>query len=1254
MKHYSSTFLLLCLILLGCISYAQTPHYGPQDQDWQKTGYTSKVSHTMYLIGDAGEVDSSVPYALNILKYHLAEQTDSATVIVLGDNSYQRGLLPFDDPDSAQSAENLQVQFRALSDFNGPIFFIPGNHDWTHWSKKGWEGIKREEKYVEQALNKGNSFLPDLGCPGPVVVEVNKDLILVIIDTQWWLHEFDKPSGQKDSCTVANDADFIAQIKDVIEENSDKQILVVGHHPLVTNGEHGGYYSIKDHIFPLTAKWHKLYIPLPVLGSIYPLYRKHISSIQDLGHPRYQLLIEQLQDQFRLHDHLIYAAGHEHNLQFIQEGTQNYIVSGSGSKSRYVAKKKNGSFAYAEQGFSKVLYLENGEVWVEFWAVSDIKNNKGVLVFRKKIKDANPVDQVEEKRLDYSDSSVWVVGGANYGAGKFHSFMLGKHYRQAWLTPIEVPLIDLSTEKGGLTPIKLGGGFQTKSMRLENPSGQQYIFRSVQKYPRKILDEELRQTWVGDIMQDQISMAHPYGALVVPNLAEAVDIYHKKSQLVFVPDDPLLGKYRSIYKNTLAIYEMRANKGLSEIENFGHAEKAIGTPDLIEKMHKSHNHVVDERNVLKNRLFDMWLGDWDRHDDQWRWAKLDCDRIDHSNCFHEMDEKSGTGTVYRPIPRDRDQVFVQLDGVFIWYIRQKWMVPKLAHFDYKIKNVEGLNINGRPIDRTMLSGMTRADWMESAKYLQEKLTDSIIENAFTNWPDTLQKLDAPIIIAKLKVRRDDLIEYANTYYDILAKEVEVTGSDKKEWFVVERLKNGNTLVSVYKSKDFERSNLLFKREFLKDETKDIYLYGFGGDDHFIVSGQAKKGINVRIIGGPGEDEVVDKSKVNGWCKKTKIYDKPGGLKIESDGESKDLSADDSLSNAYTREHFKSDVLAPKIVLGYNIDDGAILGAGFHVKNYGWRKTPYANDHSLQIATATYTNALILKYKAHFNQLIGDWNLILVGNILAPDASSNFYGLGNMSSSEFGHLYYRYQFNQVEARSMLAKKINRQEFKFGLSVNLVDVEHPLENRITKGAFFDLPLNGLIPNYMTGLHASHQFNSTDNSVLPTKGVVWNNQIDHYYNSFGKHFNTNLSSDLSVFLSGNGKVRPTLAARIGGSTLFNDYQFYQSNVLGAQTRDMRRGNLRGYRRDRFSGRSMVYQNTDLRIRLFTFRSYLFPGQFGIMGFSDHGRVWIDNENSNIWHHSYGGGVWLSPAQLLVITANLEKSPENEMISVHMNFIF
>src|SRR5678809_856832 len=61
-------------------------------------------------------------------------------------------------------------------------------------------------------------------------------------------------------------------------------------------------------------------------------------------------------------------------------------------------------------------------------------------------------------------------------------FWMGSNYRNEWLTPVKAPVINLSTEKGGLKPVKLGGGKQSKSLRVEDPTGRQYTLRLIEKF----------------------------------------------------------------------------------------------------------------------------------------------------------------------------------------------------------------------------------------------------------------------------------------------------------------------------------------------------------------------------------------------------------------------------------------------------------------------------------------------------------------------------------------------------------------------------------------------------------------------------------------------------------------------------------------------------------------------------------------------------------------------------------------------------
>jgi hemolysin activation/secretion protein len=97
----------------------------------------------------------------------------------------------------------------------------------------------------------------------------------------------------------------------------------------------------------------------------------------------------------------------------------------------------------------------------------------------------------------------------------------------------------------------------------------------------------------------------------------------------------------------------------------------------------------------------------------------------------------------------------------------------------------------------------------------------------------------------------------------------------------------------------------------------------------------------------------------------------------------------------------------------------------------------------------------------------------------------------------------------------------------------------------------------------------------------------------------------------------------------------------------------NLRGYRKDRFYGDSRFYNNTELRLKLGTIRNRIVPISTGIYGFNDVGRVWYDGEDSNKWHHGYGGGIWISPLNVTVISLELGKSEEELLFNFRLGFL-
>ncbi|MEQ9229781.1 MAG: hypothetical protein RIF46_03805, partial [Cyclobacteriaceae bacterium] len=285
-------------------------------------------------------------------------------------------------------------------------------------------------------------------------------------------------------------------------------------------------------------------------------------------------------------------------------------------------------------------------------------------------------------------------------------------------------VFDFKSENGELKIVQRGGGQQTLSLRLEDPNGKQFTLRSIEKYPEKAIPETFRATFAKDIVQDQISAAHPYGALVVPYLAEAAGIYHTNPKVVWVADDPRLGDYRKTFANRLMLFEERPSGNARDMDFFGNADDIESTFKVLDKLIDDNDNYVDQQFVLRSRLFDLWIGDWDRHDDQWRWAEFD----------------KGKGKMYRPIPRDRDQAFFLNEGRIPKMASKPWALPKLQGFDYELKWPAGFMYNARYFDRSFLTSLEREDWIKEVKELQTSLTDAVIEESIRKWPGEIYDL----------------------------------------------------------------------------------------------------------------------------------------------------------------------------------------------------------------------------------------------------------------------------------------------------------------------------------------------------------------------------------------------------------------------------------------------------------------------------------------------------------------------------------
>lgn len=1189
--------------------------------------------------GDFLSVEKDHPN-LNLLEQEIESAGKQSGVILLGNLVYPRGLPDEEDKAFNRAADHLRRVLNKLRGYPGRIYLLPGNRDWGNGTADGAERVRNLEVFAEEYLDRGNIFLPDEACPGPVEVSLSENITLILFNSQWWLQNKRRFSENYD-CDfddMETEADYrreiLLQIQDALERNKHKHVIFATHHPLYSAGRHGGHFPAEENLFPLLPLNRALWIPLP--GFLYTGYRAALGEVQDLSHPDYRLMRQSLRQILHEYQNVIYLSAHEHNLQYQQLDSLHHIISGAATNADYLAAGKT-EFSAPSTGIGRLNFYHNGDVALEF-IVPEKETNKGNIVYRKKLytKKPEPKKEIIPGDIpDYSDSTVRLKASNQYNVGKFTRWLMGENYRREWNTPVEFPVFDIGNEQGGLKIVKRGGGQQTKSVRLEAGDGRQWVLRSVEKYVEGALPDELWGTMAVDIVQDGISQSHPYAAMVVAELADFAGVYHTNPKIVYVPNDPRLGIYRREMAGKLYLYEERPDDDRRDVASFGRSKDIESTSKVLKETENHHDHRVDQQAVLRARLFDMIIADWDRHEDQWRWAE-----------FEKEDIK-----IYQPIPRDRDNAFFVAEGPVQWVLKRKWLQPKFQGFDHDTKNVAGFNFNARYFDRSFLNETTRDNWQKMARELQDGLTDKNIEKAVkAGLPEEIYALSGKEIIEKLKSRRDRIDEFADEYYLFLAREVDIRGTDDRDLFIIDRLDDQKTKVTARElsQKKGKVKDIFYERTFYSDETREIRIYGLKDEDKFLVKGDVKNGIRVRIIGGKGRDTIIDNSRVRGLQKKTMVYDRPGKTHLKSGRGTKNLISKRKGINKYDRELFKYNKVIPQAYFGYSIDDGVFAGGGALIKTYRFRDS---TQQRILGNFAYQTMAFNVRYHGIFSSVLRPFDLVIDGMISVPKVVNNFFGYGNETPKITDEKdYYRARFNYGYFSPSARKSFNDKlkiflgPYFFYSKVEKTEgrfISQTCENGLTEDIFRD--------QYFGGLRSKVVFDNRDNTHHPTRGLLVNAEARHAFNlENGQERFTSLKSDLAMYLSFRKDPRMVFALHFGGGKNWGNYPFYFAQNLGGKT------NLRGFRANRFSGDAAAFQNTEIRLKLFNINTYVITGKFGLLGFNDVGRVWYEHENSGKWHHGYGAGIWLMPYNKIATTLSYNMSEEEHYIDFHFSYLF
>lgn len=834
--------------------------------------------------------------------------------------------------------------------------------------------------------------------------------------------------------------------------------------------------------------------------------------------------------------------------------------------------------------------------------------------------------------------------GGNFSTSRSRTSWMGANYRTEWNTPVKAPVLKLSTSHGGLTPIKRGGGKQTKSLRVEDPSGRQYTLRSITKFiTSKTLPGDLQSDAAADLVSDGVSASYPYAALSVSVLSEAAGIPHGDIKLVHIADDPKLGEYREDFANMLALFEERLPDS---------TKKGWDSEEVADKLEKDNDNDVDQLALLKIRVLDMFVMDLDRHEDQWIWGAYD--------------SPNGKGKIFYPIAKDRDQAFYINQGILPGLIKGRSLVPQLEGFKPAAKSISRFNFAARNLDRFFLNQLTEEDWKATAEKLVSQMTDEVIDRAMAQQPHEIRSISAGKIAETLKARRNNLVAEVMEYYRFISQTVSVTGSDKKELYDITRNSDGTALVQVYKmDKDGGQSTKMYERKFFPLVTKELRIYGMDGEDKFVMHGDNDK-IKVRLIGGGGEDVFENPgSRQSGAI----IYDKlDGGNKIT--GRFTTKMSNDSAVNKFERLSYKYPFQSIFLTLGFNPDDGVSIGPTFKYIRHGFRKVPYKTLHQFKGTFAFSTKAVNLRYNNEFISALGDKTDLLTDvEYKGPNNTTNFFGYGvnsvydknigtntgGVNSRRFRYYRIRYDLGDVslQIRQRFSDKVM---LTFGPTFQWYSMDKDEKLNAVRNVVLNTVAAGLNPATIferqsyVGARLSLIVDSRDNKILPESGINWVSTVKALKglgdNSYDKV--TQINSDFAFYFN-LIPDRLTFANRTGGGiTLGEGFEFFHAQYLGSDD------NLRGFRRERFAGKSKFYNQAEMRLRLANFKTYLFPAAFGIIAFIDAGRVWVDEDNDKKFFSGYGGGIWFSPLRRLLITASYAISKEDKIPLVSLGWRF
>ncbi|WP_189702514.1 BamA/TamA family outer membrane protein [Subsaximicrobium wynnwilliamsii] len=1162
------------------------------------------VEQTFYFTGNT-ELETNNP-TQQVLKAitEMSQQDEKATFVALG-NITKNGYPP-QKKDRKQTEELLQKSLmQPLANFNGNIIFMPGKNEWT---QNGHEHIDEMESFIQD--NSKVEFWPNDGCPREIENLDMENVELLMIDSQWFLEDWDNHLYLNNKCDIKTRDDFFAKFKDDLKDEQNKTVIVAIHHSILSDSRQNFFENI---------------------GGL---------SVEDYYSTQRQKMAGTLETLAGMFPDVIFVSASDRNLQYITDDGVQQIISGAASnKLDNVRKAKEGQFTAKTHGFARLTVYNDRSSKVEFFATNESSAQK---LFEKEIRR----QQTTLDEVSYPDMSPF---GETYKASIYtaeetdksglHRFLWGDHYRSIYSKEIEASVLNLAELPGNVHAISEGGGNQSRSIRLIDDEEHEYTARELRKSATRFIQAKIKDHYVQefmqntiaeDIVQDFYTTAHPYAPFALNPIFDSLDIYNAEPKIYYLPKQKRLGIYNEDYGNKLYMFEAHAGDENKSFERFGNPDDIISTKDLLAEIRKSKKNQVDEPNFLKVRLMDFVIGDYDRHYDQWR--------------FSAFEQEDGT-TLYKTIRRDRDQAFPKYDGLLLGILKIGLIdFRSMEPYDEDVDNVKWMSRYAYPLDQAFLKEIKWEDWEKQVQFIQKNLSDATIEAAFETLPEAAQDESIIAIKKALKARRDNLSSIAKRYYDYLMSHQIILGTEEKDDFLITRGPNGETTIKLTTI-----DSLSFERTYHKDLTEDIWIYGLDDEDTFKIVGDGDNYIPLKILGGENND-VYDFENTRA----VKVYDYKSKINTFSNPRTQKWLVDSYDINTYNDASRKLNAFTTLPSIGFDPDAGFNAGLSGTYTTYGLANNPFSTEQTLSAKYYAATNGFELKYSGEFAHIFYNWNFGLDLRYTSPNYALNYFGTGNETFYDEDAVdldFNRVRIRQWHVAPSLKYRKDRVQVSLGPVLESLDVRSSSNGITGSTGVFDPEDSVFNKQYYAGADASFQYkNKSGEMAFIRRGFQFDvtagykTNIDEYNNEF-TYLKPTLSIDYPLHPSGMA----VLATKIGAHMNFGDaYEFYHAATLGGNQ------DLRGFRNERFNGKTAFYQSTDLRVGVHQFRTNFIPIRLGLSAGFDYGRVWVDNDNSQQWHNSYGGSVFINGFKALTANVGYYMSDESDRVIFTLGFAF